>query len=277
MFIGQWAHAGLKFQGLSLSGVRTSIAMPELSLCFDVAQGLPYAIPMKNFLITHGHLDHAAGIPYIISQKGMLSHPPAHFYMPKSLVEPLEEIMKIWQKIEKHTYTYEFHGIEGDEELEVHHQHFVRPFKTVHRVDSFGYSVFRKFKKLNPKYENLKPGEIAGLRHQGIDPSIESEECLVSFTGDTQIEFLTQNEWPKKSKILILESTYLDDSKSVEHARTWGHTHFDEIIPHLDKIESEKIVIIHTSSRYSMTEAQQLLAQRTPAEHRDRVVLFPGR
>jgi len=277
MQIANWSHAGLKFQGLSLSGVRTSIAMPEISICFDVAQGLPFAIPMKNFLITHGHLDHAAGIPYIISQKGMLSHPPAHFYMPNSLVEPLHEIMRIWQKIEKHEYKYEFHGLEGDEQFEVHPNHFVRPFRTVHRVDSLGYTVFRKFKKLDPKYSHLHPTQIADLRRQGVDPNIESEEPLVSFTGDTQIEFLAKSEWPKKSKVLILEATYLDDTKSVEHARTWGHTHIDEIIPHLASIESEKIMIIHTSSRYSTNEAVQLLDKKIPTPFKERVTLFPGR
>jgi ribonuclease Z len=46
--------------------------------------------------------------PYIISQKAMNSQEAPKFYMPKSLVEPLDRIMKIWQEIEEHEYKYEF-------------------------------------------------------------------------------------------------------------------------------------------------------------------------
>ncbi len=63
---------------------------------------------------------------------------------------------------------------------------------------------------------------------------------LVSFTGDTQIEFLDSRDWVRKSKILIMEATYLDNKKTIEQARIWGHTHLEEIIPRLKDIESEK-------------------------------------
>ncbi len=277
MHVGQWEHSGIKFEGLSLAGIRTSIAIPEYSVCFDVAQGLPHSLGMKTFLITHGHLDHASGIPYIISQKAMNSHQAPRFFMPKSLVEPLTEIMKIWAKIEGHEYKYEFYGVGPGDEIEIKPNIIARPFQTVHRVDSQGYSLFRKTKKLRADLAHLSQKEIADLHRQGIDPNEISEDCIVSFTGDTQVEFLDLNPVLKKSKILMLEATYLDSQKSVASAKEWGHTHLDEIIPHLDSIESERVVLIHTSSRYSYKEAVALVAERIPEKHRGRVVLFPGR
>lgn len=272
-----WEHANLKFQGLSLSGIRTSIAMPEYSLAFDVAQGFPFNINMKKFFLTHGHLDHAAGIPYIISQKAMHSQPIADFYMPQSLVEPLKKIMQLWMEIEKHQYQYRFHGLRGDEEIEINSNYSVRPFPTVHRVESWGYTLFNSKKKLKPEYYALSDEAIRDLREKGVPVQEVQESPLVSFTGDTQIEFLDTRPWIRNSKILLMESTYLDDKKSPDHARKWGHTHLDEILPELDRIQSEKIVLIHLSSRYSMREAAQILASRIPERHRERVVLFPGR
>ncbi|WP_413291023.1 MBL fold metallo-hydrolase [Bdellovibrio sp. HCB337] len=273
----EYSYDGINLKGISLSGIRTAISMPDLSLTFDVAQGYPFLLNLKNFFISHGHLDHAAGIPYIISQKAMARQEAPKFYMPPSLVEPMDRIMRIWEEIEKHEYKYEFIPVKADEEIPIKGNYFMKVFPTTHRIESFGYTLFENHKKLSTKYQGLSKEELIQLRKNGEDVNEVSQTPLVSFTGDTQIEFLDSRPWIRKSKVLLMESTYLDDKKSVEHARTWGHTHLEEILPRLDEIESERIVLIHSSSRYSWDEAQRLLRKQIPAKHRDRVELFPGR
>lgn len=272
-----WNYEKYKFHGLSLSGIRTAIAMPELSLSFDVAQGYPYLLNLKNFFISHGHLDHAAGIPYIISQKAMTSQEAAKFFMPQSLVSPMDQIMKLWEHIEGHQYKYEFIGVQADDEIQLNAQSVVKAFPTTHRIESFGYTLFDVQKKLKADLQGASKEDIIDLRRKGVDVHDTIHTPVVSFTGDTQIEFIDARPWVKKSKILFMEATYLDDRKTVDAARQWGHTHLDEIIPRLKDIESEKIVLIHISSRYSDREAEKIIKARIPKEFHDRIVIFPGR
>lgn len=272
-----WQYGDYKFFGTSLAGIRTAITMPELSLSFDVAQGFPYLFNMAKFFVSHGHLDHAAGIPYVISQKMMTSQKAAEFYMPPSLVEPLTEIMKLWSKIEGFSYNFKFIPVKADDEIEINNYHYIKVFPTVHRVESFGYTLFESRKKLKSEYANLAKDDIIALRRKGTDVNEIVHTPMVSFTGDTQIEFLQSRPWIKKSKILIMEATYFDSQRTVERARQWGHTHLDEIIPFLDEIESERIVLIHASSRYSESEMLKILKEKIPVKHQERIVLFPGR
>lgn len=273
----QFTDSPFKIEGLSLSGIRTAFALPELSLGFDVAQGFPFSFNLKTYAISHGHLDHAAGIPYLISQKAMNSQAPGTFLMPPSLVEPMTEIMKIWQHIEKHEYQYHFLPVAKDFEYELNSQTFLKAFPTVHRIESFGYAVFERKKKLKKEYQGLSQSEIKKLGESGASIQDNFETPLIAFTGDTQIEFLDLTSWVKESKVLMLEATYLDEQKSVQDAKKWGHTHLDEIIERLPEIKSEKIILIHASSRYSDQMVLQILKKKIPAADQERVILFPGR
>jgi ribonuclease Z len=277
MELGDFEHAGIKISGLSLAGVRTSLTLPQYSIAFDVAQGLPHALSMHHYFISHGHMDHASGIPYIISQKAMGSHKTPSFYMPESMVNPMSEIMKQWSKIEGFEYAFKFYSAKSGDEFEISSSIVVKPFKTLHRVPSLGYSVFRKVRKLRTEFVDHSSSEIAKLKLEGIEPTKEMMESLVSFTGDTQIEFLDLSPEVRNSKILVMETTYLDDRKSIQSARDWGHTHLQEVLVRLPEIKSERIVLIHSSARYSWEEAKKILEKSLRPEDRERVVLFPGR
>jgi ribonuclease Z len=269
-------YSDLDVEGLSLSGIRTAFYLPKLQAAFDVASGLPFILKAKKFFVTHGHLDHASGIPYIISQKAMRHEPCPVFYMPPSLIDPLSLVIETWGKIEGHSYSYDFQPAKEGQEISIHASACVVPFRTVHRVDSLGYAYLEKKKKLKSEYAHLDQKTLRDLGSQ-----TEINEIHITwkwaFTGDTQIEFLDLSPAVRKSEILFLEATYWDKKKTIAQAKEWGHTHLDEIIHRLHEIESQHIVLIHASSRYSSAQLNTLLDQKVPAEHRHRISFFLGR
>lgn len=265
---------GLKVQGLSRAGTGTSLYLPEFKICFDVAQGWPFHYTSKHFFITHSHMDHAGGIPYIISQRGLMNLPAANFYMPKNMIEPVDEILKHWQKMEGHKYQYHLKTLEDADFVEVKPGFIVKSFKTIHRVNSQGYALIHKKKKLKKQYLHLGRQDLIDLKAKGQVIHEFIEEIKFAFTGDTKIDFLDLSPWIKQAQILFMEVTYFDQKRSIERARKWGHIHLDEILPRLNEIKSESLVFTHISSKYSHQQAREILNNRLPEGEKSRVHIF---
>jgi ribonuclease Z len=266
--------AGLKLQGYSVAGITTSIAFPEADACFDVAQGLPFQIPFPNILISHGHMDHASGLPYLIAMKSMTSQPVPQIYMPESLVKPMSDIMKIWAQIDQHEYKFKFNGVENGRDYPLKAPYFFRPFPTLHRVPSHGYTVYERKKHLKAEYRGLPPEDLGRLRRERVMLDEFVNEPILSFTGDSKIEFMDTPD-VRNSKVLLMEVTYWDQKKSVANAREWGHIHFDEVLPRLESLKCEKVVFIHASARYTTAYLNEVIDARVPEHLKSRVMLFP--
>ncbi len=264
-------HRQFRFSGYSIAGTSTSLVFKNAKFCFDVGQGLPFQLLAEHFFISHGHLDHAAGIPWVVSQRSMRGL-TSNFYVPKSLVVPLTKIMETWEEVEQYKFNYHLQALEAPIEID---SFLIKPFKTFHRIDSQGYLVYENKKRLKSEYQNFSQNQIREIYKSGQSPSEHFFSPVFGFTGDTQIEFLKSDPDLANAKILFVEATFWDDKKTIEHARQWGHLHVDEIIQSLDRLHNEKIVLIHTSARYSKKDLDQFLEQKLSPQLQDRVLLFP--
>lgn len=269
-----WTHDDISLTGYSLAGITTSVAFPAADVCFDVGQGLPYQVPISNILLTHGHLDHAGGLPYLIGQKAMRRLRAPDIYMVPTLVEPMRAILDLWEGIEDHSYEYNLHAVTPGERRPLKGDfHFV-PFQTHHRIPSQGYTILRKRKRLRRDLAGLDNRELARLRGQGESIDEIHFDNWISFTGDTRIEALTEPS-VRDSRVALVEVTYFDEAKPVETARKWGHIHWQELVSQLDLLTCEKVVLIHTSTRYSPAWITSFIQRQLPPRHRGRVELFP--
>src|SRR5690606_8497462 len=58
-----------RIQGISIAGEETVVHIPELDLCFDIGLAPRAVLPSKYVALSHGHMDHVAGIAYYFSQR----------------------------------------------------------------------------------------------------------------------------------------------------------------------------------------------------------------
>jgi len=76
----------------------------------------------------------------------------------------------------------------------------------------------------------------------------------------------------RRARVLVLESTFVDDRISVAETRERGHVHLDEIAERADLFENEAIVLHHFSARFRAEEILAALDARLPASLRERVI-----
>lgn len=249
-------------KGISVAGINTHLSVPELKIGFDVGYSHPSILSHKKYFITHSHMDHAAGIPYIISNKALNKQTDAKFYMPSNMPGPMDRIMREWSGLEGHDYTWNFEEMKPEETVSLSAQWAVRAFTTFHRVQSQGYLLSQTKSKLKPEYLSLSGPEIRDLKQAGEEIEELSEIPFLAITGDTKVEVLKENPILLRVKYLVIETTYATSVKTVESCREWGHIHFDELIPFLKEFEGENIILKHFSRRHNFKEILQVLDEK---------------
>ena len=265
MRLSEYSFKNFQFLGNSEGGTHTCIAMPQYRLLFDTGIGSPKLTDYPLILLSHGHLDHAAGLAYLISQRSLRKLPPPDIYVPPEVHEPLNQIMQLWGQIEGYQSQYNLHSVEYGHHYPLKGNLFFEAVPSKHRVPSNGYIIAEKLQKLKPEYLNLPGKEIAKRKHAGEDLFTEQYQPLVTFSGDTQIEFVVENQIVQDSKILFLECTYICEKRPVQRARDWGHIHLDEIVANAELFRNvEKLFLIHFSPRYGRKEIEETLKRKLP-------------
>lgn len=245
--------------------MQTCMVLPRFKLMFDVGRAAPRIIEIPRLLLTHGHLDHSSGVPYYVSQRNLRRLPPAEIFCPPEMAEPLDQIMKLWSKIEDYDIQYDLKGVEYDRLYELQNNFYFQALRSVHRVPSNGYVIIEKTRRLKEEFRELPGPEIARLKQERDDMFHEHHLPVVTFSGDTQIEFVTDNEIVRRSKILFLECTFIDDARPIARARQWGHIHLDEIVANAEAFrEVEKLYLIHFSPRYRQETILETLKAKLP-------------
>ena len=83
----------LTVAGYSVAGEESVILVPELDVAFDIGKCPREALRMNHVCLSHGHMDHAAGVAYYFSQRDFQGIADGKVLVAAGLVGPLERLM----------------------------------------------------------------------------------------------------------------------------------------------------------------------------------------
>jgi ribonuclease BN (tRNA processing enzyme) len=118
--------------GYSLAGEETCFAAPELNLGFDIGRAPREMLAVDHIFLSHGHMDHAAGVAYYFSQRMFIDNAPGNLYAAEPLIEPFRELLRLWGEIDGNEPAANLHAIIPGEDIDVRRGLIVRPFEVRH-------------------------------------------------------------------------------------------------------------------------------------------------
>ena len=267
-----------RVQGYSIAGEETFVQIPELDVCFDLGRARRAMLTSNHVALTHGHMDHAAGLAYYFSQRHFQGMREGTVLCHPKLAGPLQKLMGAWIHVESQHTPYRIMGIEPDgEEFEMKNHYFLRAFETDHTVPSLGFMVIERRTKLKPELVGLPQEKLREMKEGGAEITNMIEVPLIAYMGDTGPGSHFRREDVQAAKIVITECTFLDPTHR-DRARVGKHLHLDDLIKVLPNLSAEHVVVTHLSRRLHLGQARERLDQAVPPEHRERVhLLMDGR
>jgi ribonuclease Z len=262
--------------GYSVAGEETAIAVPQLDVCFDIGKAPDQFVPINHVLLTHGHMDHAAGIAYYLSHRQFCGQSQGMVLTPPSTIEPIRRILDAWGCLDGSRIPANLVPVRPGDEFRIKPNLIARVFPTKHTRDAVGFCVIETRKKLKPEYDGLTGPELVKLKKQGITIDNPVEIPLVTYLGDTQYVDFSRLDYISNSKILIAECTFFEDEHT-GRADAGRHMHIDEFAPLLERMNNQHIIITHLSLRTGIGQAKQFLRDTLSKETYGKVTVLMDR
>jgi ribonuclease Z len=254
----------LRLEGWSRAGDATWFRVHPPGLALDVGRGANQLAGSRDVFLSHGHLDHALGLPYVLSQRSLHHSTATRVFCPEEIREPLAEMIAATERLERATYRYELRGLRPGERVEVGRDLAIETFRTDHVVPTLGFHLLRRKRRLPQALAGLPPAELIALRAQGVETVEVVEELWLSYCADTGPAIFEREPRLYGSRVLLLECTFLGEAYR-DRGQLYKHLHIEDIAARADRFENGDLVFHHLSRRHGIAELRAEVDRLLPA------------
>lgn len=254
--------------------------LPELNVAFDVGKAPRDLLPIDHVFLSHGHMDHAAGIAYYFSQREFIGNAPGNLYVPAGLVQPVRRLLQAWAEIDGHEPPGHVRAVVPGEDVAIRRDLLVRPFGVNHPAPSgrlgerppygLGFGVIEVRQKLKDEYQGLDGPALVEIKRRGEEITRRVELPLVAYCGDTAPGPFFSLDFVRCAQVLLLECTFVEPDHE-DRARAGAHMHVSYLRELVPTLKNERILLTHLSRRTSLAEARERIRRELTPSDAERV------
>ena len=213
--------------------------------------------------ISHGHLDHVLGLPYVLSQRSLHRLVHTRIFCPAEIAEPLGLLISAAERLERARYRFDLIPLSPGDRAEVGRDLAIEAFAVDHVVPTLGFHLHRTRRRLAPAYQGLSPAELIELRERGVDTSESVEELWLSYCADTGPKVFDLEPRLFESRVLMLECTFLGEEHRDKGER-FKHLHLEDIAARAGEMRNQALVLHHLSRRHKVADLRAAVESRMP-------------
>jgi ribonuclease Z len=255
---------GMAIEGVSIAGHESFYKLPGFRALLEFGRAPEDTVSYATVFLSHGHLDHAAGLAHYASRRRLQGLAPARVFAPREAVNDLASWLQACERLESIAYEIQLEPAVPGASVKLRNDLEVEFLPGSHRVPTVGY-LFREVKqKLKAEFAGVPGEEIAALRRRGIEVTERQEIPLLAYPGDCDRGIFAASPEILRARVLLIECSFVFP-EDVERARVYAHLHLNDFIENADRFENEAIVLTHFSQRYRPEEIRAALASLPPA------------
>ena len=262
-----------RVQGISVAGEQTAIQIPELDIAFDVGLCPRPILASPYIALTHGHMDHVAGLPYYFSQRVFQKMGVGTCVCHHEISGAVQSMMGGWADLEQQHTPHNIISMEPDGELLIKPNIVLKGIEASHTVPALSYVLMEHRKKLAEEYNGLPQEKLKELKLCGTEITHTIKIPLIACTGDTKMNNNLLRPEFVNAPIVITECTFFE-SDHKKRALAGKHIHIDDLADLLQIWKAEHVVITHTSRRTGLDAIKNALQGRVGCNDIHRIHLL---
>lgn len=263
---------GIAIEGVSIAGHESYFKLPGFRTLLEFGRAPEDTLGYSSICLSHGHLDHAAGLAHHASRRTLTGLGPARVFAPEEAIPDLENWIHACERLEGVEYGTRFEPAVPGNTVLLRRDLELRFLPGRHRVPTVGFLFSEVRHKLREEHAGAAGPELAALRERGVEITRREEIPLLAYPGDCGPAIFEAAPEILKAKVLLIECSFVAP-EDLGRAHEYEHLHVSDFAERADLFENETVVLTHFTMRSSPDEIRAAVGA-LPESLASRVVLF---
>ncbi|KOR33300.1 hypothetical protein TI05_01930 [Achromatium sp. WMS3] len=235
----------------SIAGDANFYLFKALNLLIDIGAWHPILASAQHIFLSHGHMDHIAGLFKLLSYKTSHKIQPPTIYAHPDMQPNIQTVCQALEQLNGlKTWDYHWQNLIPETHFTIGNNRLLQAFPLTHHIHSNACLIWEQRKRLQERYKGLDTQQIQRLVLEGAEVNDQILIPIIFYSGDTESSVFAIPEL-FNAEICVLECTFWEPEYRSK-ANKFKHLHIMDILDVASQFNNKTLILTHISERYSI-------------------------